>query len=269
MLPISFLPALLAGCLEPDPVIDTGTEDTSPPEIELLQGQISSGDVALHWRWREAWETGACVEFGLENLGPPVEAWSMTIGTDESIDPSSRPRFYNAQMVFRGNRIDVTSPFGAKVDAGDTYTFEYCAEPQTIPLELVDLKMVEKIPEEEETPPLYGTLVDQDDVLGIEYKQTGTIAGGDCLFLTVVNLSTDTLLAWWVDLEFRSTYDVTWSSGQLFPTKSTGSTLRIEPKGPDAGRLEPYAVNTGEVCIKPLLEPTVMRSGGRVVETLD
>jgi len=249
----------LSGCLEPEPSVDTQDTDVDTDvevEIELLQGQLTSGDVVLHWRWRDAWETGACVEFELENLGPALEAWRMTIGVDQPIDTESRPRSYHALVVFRGNRIDVASPYGTQLEPGDKYLFEYCADPQTVPEQIVDIELIEEIPEDPEDPYYYGSLIDIDGVLAIEYQQGGEINGGECLFLTVLNLSGRTLAGWEADLNFRNEFELTASAGEIFPRHNTPTTLRLVPEGVGAANLQPFDVATGEVCMNPVQEPT-------------
>jgi len=239
------LPLLTGACLTPTPV---GDETLVGSEA---QGQLIEGQFHLTWQWRDPWESGTCVDCVLQNMGPTVPGFELTVGLDQNIDEIVYSR--GANIVSAGNRLTVTNFWGTDLNQGEALSFEMCAEPRIMLDDIVDVTIVD---EEEEAvdPQLYGTLLDQDGILGMQFFQEGSANGGDCLTLIIKNLSDERLESWYIEMEMSDQFVMTYSD-VLWPYQFTDRRLYVYP---DPGHiwLGPYYEASGAICVSPIVVPT-------------
>jgi len=245
---------LVSACISPQPVEDTAQSGTT------VQGQLTESQFQLTWQWRDPWPQGVCLDCSLQNMGPEVPGWTLDISLDENLETIVYSR--GASIQGSGNRLTVSNFWGTNLGAGEATDFEFCAEPR---LQLEEILEVVIADEETETDPmLYGTLIDQDGTLGLQYQQTGSSNGGECLTLTVKNLTGSAIDGWLLEVEMDDEFTLV-DSSVLWPLQTSPTKVEIYP---DPGHvwLSGLQETTGEICVAPLVVPIGLISTVNIVE---
>ena len=232
-----------SGCVSPQSAddVETGSQ---------VQGQLTEGELQLSWLWRDPWDQGVCVDCSLQNMGPGIPGWNLTIALDKPVDEIVYSR--GARVQATNNRLVVSNFFGTDLGAGELLAFEFCVEPKVRLEEILEVLIGDEASGDTD-PVLYGTLVDQDGTLGLQYRQDGRSNGGDCLDLTVKNLTGGTINGWSADLEMSEAFDLVDSSG-LWPHQIDDTVVTLYPD-PGNVYLYAFAEAQGQICVDPLVVP--------------
>lgn len=251
----------LACTPEPAPE-ETDVEDTGVGSTGSCQttGRLIDGPFVVSWSWGQTWREGNCTEFTLRTSGVDVRGWTVELELNAPMTKVTYlPDVDEALLQIERNRVSV-EPLGATdVFAADAeLELEYCGEPRNCP---VDMKVTVDDGGGTTDPDgdnAFVTLDDPTGKVGLVFEQEGTSNGGTCFDVRVINLTTDILENWSVQVQMSDAFDLTDSEDLTFLDFGSDG-LRIIPDA-DSARIQPLGAQAGTVCVKPKVLPVAMVS---------
>lgn len=239
-------------------------ESNTPDPSLNLTGSLTASGLKLSWQPGDQWDGGGCFKCTLLNQGAALDYWGFQLQMSGAFDLVwSGGAFFNAgdDWLFVGDSTEGLA-------ANKSETFEYCAEPQVVPIELLDVQRVEPtpaptpvptptpIPGPDDITPVLGSVKSGDIVLF--YRTDGSSKGGTCLDMNLYNGTLNTLSAWKAKVNLDTPTSLTDYWGFLVSTTpSNPAYLEIYP---GAGQSEIKAGQSvfGHICLKPLSIPVTM-----------
>lgn len=247
----------------------TETEDPAATD-DREQGTLSGGSLMVDWTITETWDGGGCTEVTVSSAGDTLDNWAASIQLDQPITEVS---WSGEHLEISGDRVVIRPSTPQPLATTSSLTTTYCISPDARP-QLVEAIIDDPAPPVDDTGSpvtpddtdqvIYGTIVDQDAVLGLTYEADGMENGGHCLAINIVNLTSFTLDNWSVHAQMSGNVQLTAVSGLNFFTDAPDELLTL----PDANSrvVEGYSDQRGRVCMNPLRLPTAIVSSYQVEE---
>jgi hypothetical protein len=238
-----------------DPV-DTGVGNTGSCQTT---GRLIDGPFLMSWAWGQTWREGNCTEFTLRTSGVDVTGWKVELELSAPVTKVTYlPDLDEALLQIERNRVFV-EPLGASdVFAADAeLELEYCGEPRNCP---VDLKVTADEGGDSSSggggDNAFVTLDDPTGKLGLVFDEDGVENGGTCFIVKVLNLTTDELTDWTIQVQMADAFAVTFFDDLRFIDFGSDG-LKISPDA-DSGNILPLGAQAGRVCLDPKVLPVAM-----------
>lgn len=258
-----------------------GSSFGSAGEVGEGRGRIDEGDFLLYWQWYSEWDGGTCTEIRLKNEGAAISQWTVTLALDASVTAWSWSDDQHWMMPF-GDQIYVEPWSGGSISSGASEQIRFCSEPKAAILDFAveatytsgggqvggeagadDDTADDDYPgnDPEETPSSGRLYASDGSGLQLFYAPGGTSEGGDCLALTLLNLTDQTFSIDLMDIAFGEDVEVV-DAWELNAFSAGSSVTVLWPSYvADLARGDTY---TGTVCLADFQAPRAFSSSYRV-----
>ncbi|MFK7931571.1 MAG: hypothetical protein AB8H79_25550 [Myxococcota bacterium] len=260
----------LGACLEPaeltddtdvdtdiDTDVDTDTDTDTDPPLDLNHGgTLYEAPMLVNWAWTEASDAGICVTVIVENIGPDALGYKMTLTTDVALGDFT---IFGAAGRARSQptRLEIDNPHAA-LESGETDEIIVCNDE---PFEFVSLLDQEFFYPEDPPDRIAGSIMDANAQFLLGYEQNGRANNGDCLDLTVTNISIHSFTRFNLEVTFPEPAEIKLYSGMPANSTANSSKVRLWPaSGDDVLPLHPFQEMTGQLCIDKAQHPGSMRA---------
>ena len=253
----------LAGCLEPTTLTDdTDLEEDSDTDIveEDLNrgGSLYVEPVVVNWQWTTVTDDSVCVSIEIENLGPDIEGYQLTLATDEYVETLTRFGGAGVTADREPSTLMIDNP-NMPIIQGEADEVIVCGSPRFEITKVLEVELT--YPEEPPDPPdrIAGSIIDPLEILLLGYEQNGRANNGDCMDLIVKNVSEHSFERFYLDVTFPDPVEIKLFSGLAANSTDNSSKVRLWP-GPGDMPLHPYDEITGQLCIDKAQHPGSMRA---------
>ncbi|MFT4978250.1 MAG: hypothetical protein ACI8S6_004158 [Myxococcota bacterium] len=243
--------SLLCGCLLPG----SGSSDA----LTAGGGELSDGAFRLYFNPGEQWDMGGCYTLDLLYTGSTLEDWRANITLDAAVDTWT---FLDPLLVEEGDdQLQWALGSDATIDTdGWLGSSSYCSEPAAIPA-LLNVWAIEESDGESAASTFSSkTLEDSTGRVWVTVDDAGDQGEGDCMVLEVVNLSSDVLQSWQLDLTMSNETEVTDTFNAY--ALAQGDVITVRPTS--AAALATYESWDGWICLSPFAQPVAaaLTNGG-------